>query len=311
MSGTDTHRMKTFLKTLPSTLGVEVVTPLMDGAGYRELVDALFGVSLLGSTNLIIVQDPQFLAQPTHEQSLDTVRQISAIPSGHFLAIVSTKAVDGRTKVAQALKKVATVQSFDAFKEWEGAKFSEWVKGVASQLGIRFHPKALELVVETVGVDTGVARQLIDTVITYDPNQTEITVDTVIEVLGQRVGSYHRLTEALRRQDKVSIATEVFGLASDDPAKVLGIVSATLHQFAIIRFLTEDGRSADEMAKVVERHPYSVKIAMPDLKRAYTLDGMTTILTRLSQLDIGFKSGQLSGDGMAALLVDCLIQPSN
>ena len=300
--GDDAFRVREFAKGLPSKLNVETVDHLPDGASNGSIMDAVLGVSLLGTTKLVVVRDPAFLSAVTSPDSLTMVTQLASIPQGHYLLILSTKTVDGRTKLAQALKKVTEVHEFTSFKEWEGAKVREWLVGQLNGLQRHMPPAAMELLLDTVGKDIGVLQRTLDTLVTY-AGDSPITVDTVTAVVGARSGSFYRLTEALRVKDRKVIFQELLQLEADEDAvRILGTVSATMHQFIMTLELMRQGKTFQEIGGVLERHPFVIQKSVPDIKRHYTIETLAAIIHRLQSLDLGLKSGEISPSGAMALL---------
>lgn len=303
--GDDVFRVGEFVRSLQHRFAVDVVDRMPDGVDNDTLAQSILGVSLLGGRKLIVAKDPACLTQASNPESVRFLESTaSSVPPGHFLVFISTKSVDGRTKAAQFLKKRAETHEFATFKEWELGKAREWLMAQAKARGIGIASDAVDLILDTVGFETGVLDQLLGTLRVYAGGVSRLDVAMVTSVLGTRSGSIFRLTEALRVNLKVQVVTELVALDEDgeEPVKILGIVASTLHQCLVTLEMMGQGRSFQDIGSVLERHPYSIQKTAPELKRAHSVSGLLEMLARLHEIDLAFKSGELSESGMVPLI---------
>ncbi len=307
--GDDLFRVAEFIRVLPQRLKVETVDRLPDGASNEALIQSVLGVSLFGGIKLIVAKDPHCLTSPSSPESSRFIETtFTSIPKGHYLLLVSSKSVDGRTKGAQLLKKLSTVHELTSFKEWESGKVREWLVDRARSKGVAVSPEGVDLMIDTVGFETGGLDQLLNTLAVYAGDGAKIDVPTVMAVLGARSGSIFRLTEALRANAHSIVVNELVALADDgeDAVKILGIVASTIHQCLVTLEMMQQSKSFQDIGTVLERHPYSIQKGAPDLKKYHTVAGLSGVLVRLQSLDLAFKSGQLAEIGMIPLIAGVL-----
>jgi DNA polymerase III delta subunit len=307
--GDDSFRVAEMIRVLPQRLKVETIDRLPDGASNAAVVQSVLGVSLLGGIKLIVSKDPQFLTSPSAPESIRFIEStLAAIPDGHYLLLVSSRSVDGRTKGAQLLKKLATVHELNSFKEWESGKVREWLTERVRSKGIVVSPDGIDLMIDTVGFETGILDQLVNTLAVYAGGSSKIDVSTVMAVLGARSGSIFRLTEALRANAHPVVVKELGALAEDgeDSVKILGIVAATLHQCLVTLEMMRQGKPFQDIGTVLERHPYSIQKGAAELKKHHTVERLSGMLVRLHALDLAFKSGQMAEAGMVPLIAGAL-----
>lgn len=309
LQGDDAYRRAEFAQHHSLKLGVETVDRLPDGASNSLLAQSILGVSLLGDSKLVVAKDPQFLTSPSAPESIRFVETVVAhVPSGHYLLLISSKSVDGRTKAVQALKKCAQVHEFTAFKEWEFGKVREWVLSKVQSRKLSISPSAVDLVIDTIGFDTGLLDQTLETLAVYCLDVGKIEIASVVAVLGARCGSIFRLTEAMRVRKHLEVVKELVALEDEgeDPVKMIGIIGATLHSYLVTLEMLSTGHSFQEIGGVLERHPFSIQKGAPELKKHYTISQLTGMITQLHDLDYLFKSGQLSAKGMMPLMAGVL-----
>ena len=309
LTGDDMFRLNNELKKLTHQSDYEFVDRLPDGASHEQLIQSVLGMSLLGGTKLIVAKDPQFLTQPGAPESLKCIDTICRnLPNEHSLVVVSTKSVDGRTKLAQILKKNAKVHEFSTFKEWEWAKIKEWTESQARSLGVPISDDVIDTLIAAVGTDTGKIAQVLDTLSVYGVGKSQVGLTELEAVMGRKVGSIFRLTEALRRNDLAVIAEELDALEknNDEPVKLMGLVVSTLHAHWMTLLLMSDGGSFADIGSLLERHPYTIQKGFPELKRCHTVDGLGRKLLALSDIDIGFKSGRIAIDTVVPLMIAAL-----
>ena len=89
-----------------------------------------------------------------------------------------------------------------------------------------------------------------------------------------------------------------------DPIQIIGLLANQFHFLFQVKYLYNQSKSHDEIAKILDVHPYRVKIAVSNLYK-YTESDLLHYISRLAVLDKKIKSGQINKSmGLELFLID-------
>lgn len=291
LHGTDAFQVTDALHARIANTDRDIIR--LEGAvPIAELAQHITAQSLFGTASLICFKNPGFLTKKVDDAAalLSLLEQVG--PNGHeLICYLPGKAIDGRLKVAAKLKKMAEVQVFDQFKDWEADKVISWVSQRLKQAGLQAEFQISQALQTIGGVDLQRIDQEIKKLVAYLGETKVVTMADVHALQADAAVSVFDGYEALQRRDAAALSDIVSRLLESgvDPFYILGgLISQTRLYIQILSIV-----SPDAAAKRLGRHPFYIKKLRQNLSRYHDADSLVMIMTQLAEADVMIKSGQL------------------
>lgn len=212
-----------------------------------QLPDLLMGVSLFSTERLVVITD---IAQNSNlwEKLPDWLPRIN---DDIHVVFVDTKP-DKRTTSYKALKAVANPREFPAWTERDTQKAEQWVTERAKQHDIAMDRKAVQYLVQRVGMDQWQLAHALDTLALLDV----ITIEAIDDVIPPNLSeNIFQLFEIALEGKSQQVAQKLDTLAlQEDPYALFALLTSQALTLAAVSFADDDANPAKDFAM----HPFVV-----------------------------------------------------
>jgi DNA polymerase-3 subunit delta len=156
--------------------------------------------------------------------------------------ILEVETLDGRTKLAKALKAKAQCYQFDLIPNWERKTITAEALRRSRSLGLTLTADCLDYLVEAVGNNIGRMQQELELLATYSPTITLETLQVLIPNLAQ---SAFQMADSLRTGDAPSTIKICRGLIQRNihPLEILGALVAQCERWLKVRAALDAGKA--------------------------------------------------------------------
>lgn len=201
----------------------------------------------------------------------------------------------------RALKGVANVAHFKALYPNEVPR---WIETLAKEKGYKIHPKAVQMLADSVGTSLSTASAELDKLSVYVGDREELMGDDVVQATGQtrefNVFELQRMVGERRYSDALRITERLLQQSSNPRGECTKIVSVLSSFFLKLWQLTglQKQRIAEkDMARSVGVSPYFLKDYLGSLKR-YDQSGLDRAISSLLAADFELKGGSQRSERM-------------
>lgn len=213
----------------------------------------------------------------------------------------------GKSKLAQELQKIlAKEQWAKEFASLIGVKLNSWIKTEVAERGGAIGQTAIAYLAQNTGKDTWYANSLIDQLVAYANGKEISLADAQLFLEEKTDDNIFNMVDAIvagNRKLAFKLIEEQRRLGEEE-GHLFGMI---LRQFRILislrdLFNRQENITSDQMAKMLDLHPFVVKKSMPFIKK-YSLDKLKDVYKQLLEIDIKTKTGQAD----QSLLIDLFV----
>ncbi len=296
--GKDSYRINQKIKEI--TKGYEVKNPSglnlinLDLAENRleDFFESAKSSSLIPEKKLIILKnafkaDSEALLKFLKSQNLNERDDV-------ILLIIAFSDFDKNELFEYLIKKPNQVQNFKPLKAYE---VKSWAKQFSNSLGIDLAGEALDFLISNCGLDLWrldcEIRKLADFRIKGVVGRSQVEE---LVVPGANYNIF-RLTDALAKKNKKK-ALEALYAALDNgekPTELLGLLAWQIRN--LLRFKSNPDKSSD-----LKLHPFVLE-KIRESARFFSVDELSAILSKIIDLDLAFKTGDLNEKTALSLLI--------
>lgn len=248
----------------------------------KDIIDDACTISLFEEKKIIIAKNlDKFLKQ---KETKILEEYINNISEGIILILVAEK-LDEKKKIIKDLKKIADVKEFTKNKN-----ISNTVKKMFDDYKIEY--KTIDLLIKLVGNDLRILNQEVEKIKTYKIDKI-ITEQDVLDLASTSDNEdMFDLINYIVNKDKESAFKVYTNLIkrNEEPIK---IIITLANQFRLIyqsKELYKKGNSQDAIAKILNVHPYRVKLSLEKSKN-YSSKILLNYLLKLAEIDSKIKNG--------------------
>lgn len=258
------------------------------------LVQAIQSTTLFEPQKLLLVDWKPFIANFPEDEKLQKMlfTALETCPETITVVFRARGKVDLRKKAAKWLQKNAKVQEFKAYAPWEKDKIKGWVINRSIAKGKRIGPEAVELLIETTGLNLHLLDQEIQKLVVYKDKEKEITVKDVQALASPgEIGTFE-LIDLLRKKDIKRALVLLNKLKNEtEPIAVLGLIVAQFRLYLQISQAQRNGIAMQAVARKVGKKIFYLEQLAKDLRR-YSLEKLKSIYLQLQSADLAIKTGQ-------------------
>ena len=270
-----------------------------------QLIQLTQSTGLFASKSLIILKNPFFLFKKCDSKDEKVLEKLFKTHQNEdvSLLIYATQHLDQRKKFVTLLKKQARMQQFNAFKDWEQNKVLQWIQQRLKSKKKSITQDALFALEQLSGGSLEQCNAEINTLLVFVNDKETITIDDINALSGDSKATPYQLTEALKKRQysTVHTITTILLANQEDPIKLMGLIISSFRLYYMITYLKQKRQNADQMAKVLRKNTYFIKLIAQEL--TYSLSELKTNLSILAEKDIEIKKGIMKAD----LALECAI----
>ncbi len=262
---------------------------------------------MMAERQVVIVKEAQEIADLNTEKGQQLLEAYAQrpVPSTILVLAYKHKTLDGRRALAKTLDKTALL--VDCKKLYDD-KIPGWVAAFVQEQGYRIHPKAAQLLADSIGNDLSRLSSEVDKLLINFPPKTEITADHVQQFVGiSKEYNVFELQNALIRRDALK-ANQIIRYFAANPKNnhPLQIVAALFSFFTKLLLLhSQADRSEGGVARVLGVNPFFVKDYLL-AAQAYPLPKVTKIIYYLRIADLQAKGVDAGSMDEAAILQELI-----
>jgi len=216
-----------------------------------------------------------------------------------ILLIIAFNNSDKSRLFEYLIKKPNQAQNFKPLKAYE---IKSWAKQFSNSLGIDFTGEALDFLISNCGLDLWrfdcEIRKLADFSAGGGKIKSIISRSQVEELTVPNANyNVFRLTDALAKKNKKK-ALEALYVALDNgekPTELLGLLAWQIRN--LLRFKSNPDKSSD-----LKLHPFVLE-KIRESARFFSIDELNAILSKIIDLDLAFKTGDLNEKTALSLLI--------
>ena len=206
-----------------------------------RLPDLLMGMSLFSSERLVIISD---ISQNSTlwEKLPDWLERIN---DDIHLVLIDAKP-DKRTTSYKVLKAAATMQEFPAWSDRDTQKAEQWVDARAKSLGVSMDRRAVQHLVQRVGLDQWQLAHALDTLSLLDA----VTIETIDSVVPPNLHEniFQLFETALEGKSQQVVATLKTLALHEDPYALFALLTSQALSLAAVTYAEDDANPAKDFA---------------------------------------------------------------
>ncbi len=278
----------------------DMLEKLPENTPLPALLEKVSTVSLFGGAKVFWIKNPTFLSAAASETDTDAISQLTKVlpQTGHQLIVVMVgKSLDSRKKIVQLLKKMADIDEYKSFKEWELPQIQEWARVQAERRGKKLAPDAAQALIEICKTDLGLLAGELEKLTLYCADKPQIEKADVIASGPPHSGSIFELSEAMRHRHRAKLleAGERLLKNGEDPIAMIGLLAANLRLYIQCLEAVQQRKPPAEIAQKTGKNPYFIQRLLRDLGRHYTVQTLIRAFGILHETDLQIKTGKRAG----------------
>ncbi|HOO67999.1 MAG TPA: DNA polymerase III subunit delta [Bacilli bacterium] len=270
-----------------------------------KVIDDLNTVSLFSSKKVILLNDCYFLTAKKYdiEHKIDDfLTFISGNNENILILSLKEDSIDKRKKIVKEIEKNAEVKVFNKLNESELIKY---IKDYCKNNGYNIDIASINLIIEKLNDDLYIITNELDKLFLYKDNDKNITVSDIETCISKMINAnIFDFIDAITKRN-IDKALELYDdliLINEEEIKLIIILA---NQFRLIyqtKEMYKDGYSEYDISKLLEVHPYRVKLAKNiDVSSSDALK----YLRKLGYLDQQIKTGEINKEeGLKKFILD-------
>lgn len=259
----------------------------------ETIIDDCMTISLFSDKKGIIVYNSNiFTAKKNNiEQNIGVLEQyLNNINPNTILIFTSYEdKIDERKKIVKSFKNIINIKKFS-----NDTNINNIVKDMFKDYQI--NNSTINLLIDRVGKNLTILSQEVDKIITYKNEDKNISDSDIIMLTNKNFDiDIFALIEAIITKDKSKALNIYYEMLkyNEEPIKIIVMLA---NQFRIIyqaKEMYKKGYTESDIAQNLGIHPYRIKLAL-NKAREYSSSSLVNYLSKLSDLDIGIKTGNIN-----------------
>lgn len=279
LTGSNSFEMNQALEQLAQGFDGDISRADGSELTFEKLIDLSSSLSLFSEKRMVIVRDLSS-NKPLWSMLGDNLERVS----DDIHVVLVEQGIDKRTATYKRLQKTASVKDFVAWGERDIGKAESWVGQQSQQLGMRLDKKSVQLLVRRVGLDQWQLYHALEKLAVLDTVNEQVIEDTIEAQASENV---FELLDAALKGDAKKVVKTITGLQlSEDPYRVLGLLSSQAFQLATLAVGTEPSAT---VAKDIGAHPF-VLSRMSSQANRLGRSGAKKVIAALAEADTDSKS---------------------
>ena len=252
----------------------------------KDIIDDACTVSLFSDKKIVIINNFDGIFKIDDKLLDEFDKFIHNISDDVVLILVCSK-LDERKKFTKELKKLCTVKEFNKNKN-----ISNIVRSMFLDYKIDY--STVDLFIKTVGNDLMILNQEAIKLMTYKDDKIINRDDIFLLCSGDSNDDIFDLVNCVVNKDKDG-AMRIYSNLIKSNEEPIKIIITLANQFRLIyqcKELYKKGNSEDSISKILDIHPYRVKLAL-EKSKSYSSKVLLNYLLQLGDIDNNIKSGNV------------------
>ncbi len=269
---------------------------------FARLSDAIEAPPMFSEYKLVEWRYADF--SKMHEEELSALEELCAHHEDYPHTVLAISAIPGSVNFGtgkKAGKLVDRLSGFDflRFERSSDKQLYSWLERHFAASGLKLSLSAAMAMVKTVGHSMDTLKGEVDKLSAYvlSHGGREISIDDVKEVCPSiPENDTFAFSNALceRNRAKAFLALEEMRAQRVEPVVIFSMISRAYTELLDIMLLLKDGKSREDISKILEMNIYKVGIYVNNSKK-HTTEHLCRVVAALSAADAGMKSGGITG----------------
>jgi DNA polymerase-3 subunit delta len=284
---------------------------VLDGreTSAETVVRSAMTLPLMTATRLVAVRHAEALG--ARDAPVVQAYARNPNPSSCLLLLADESLETGRDRKPHWLLAAVPASGIVTVPQRRERGLSDWLRQRAAAEGLAVSDEAARLLVEWVGDDAAaLLGEVRKAALAGGSANRTVGVKEVEAVVGEhRVAEVFALSRAIERRDVgQALRTLERVLQTEEPLRVLGLLTSEARVAWTIHDLASRGQSEDAVARAVRRPGYVVRARLAALKGA-TATGLRATLERCWEVERRLKSGGNAEPELAVLVAELCAGP--
>jgi DNA polymerase-3 subunit delta len=259
--------------------------------GLNQVMTPVFGMG----ERLVWLVDTNLCQQCSEAILTELQRTLPVIPNTSHLLLTTSKKPDSRLKATKLIKQYAQVKEFNLIPPWETEKLIAKVKETAQAKAVKLTPKAIELLVDSVGNNTRQLFNELDKLSLYNQAGNQpIDEKAIASLVICNTQNSLKLADAIvvgNVEQALGLVRDLINL-NEPPLKIVATLVGKFRTWLIIKLMEEAGnRDNKAIADAAEiGNPYRVKYLQREIANLSSQQLMNA-LPLLLDLEYSLKRG--------------------
>jgi DNA polymerase-3 subunit delta len=252
----------------------------------------------VGSRKLIIAKDAGFFTGAKDSSKLEhRIERLAEYLKSpvDFSIIVFTVNADKLDERKKLVKSVIELKGNIPFQAMSADDLTHWVRRQADKHKIVFEDGADQTLIQNCNGNLQAISGELSKLSIYAGAGQVVTRDSVDQLVARSMEQniFLMIEEMVKlRLDKALAIYYELLKHKEEPIKILALMARQFRNMLLIKQLSNQGYTQQQLASSLSLHPYAVKIAA-DQARAYDVEKLKLAVTRLAEADYQMKTGQI------------------
>lgn len=262
----------------------------LDETSLNFILDDAETYSLFDENKIIIVENAYiFTGKKGPEQNIANLEKYLANPNPSTVLIFSviTDKLDERKKIVKTAKKIGQV------KQLEVRDCAHFVKDLFEPYTVNSND--IDLLIKRVGNNIDILNNEITKIKLYKGEEHTITTDDIMSLTTQTIDTdIFKFIDNIISNNKSQVLETYNELIKigEEPIKIIVMLANQFRLMYQVKGLTRKGYSEKDIAKMLDIHPYRVKLALGKSK-SFSDNKILNTLSQLADLDCKIKKGEI------------------
>ncbi len=277
-----------------------------DGAeiDFAELTDAVKAPPMMSEFKLVEWRHADF--SKMRESDLAALEELAEVQAEHSYTVLVFSAIAGSFDFGRLPKKPSNLLtrlggSFDIlrFERSTDRQLYAWLGRHFTAEGIKVTLPVVTAMVDRVGHSMDMLKCEVDKLCAYAKanKRDAVTVEDIVEVCSSLPENEdYAFDNAIleRNRQKAFSALEEMKMKRVDPIAVFAMMQKKYNELFDIMLLLKQGLGKEDIAALLKMNPYKLGIILAASKK-HTAERLGELLSELARMDVGLKSGGISG----------------
>lgn len=270
----------------------------IDMSSILELIET--SPMMFGNLLVEIHSTSLFLRGKTENEKLlnRLIDDIKSLPDNIYVVFVCVlpkdddKKVDSAKKLVKAIKEAGEIKEYTGFKFYDTQKVVDWIIKTAKSKKLIISQENAALLQSYVGMDLRTLDSELEKIKTYILPSNEVNKTDIIKLSQDNEDAFLVLDLWLKNEKVKSIEELGKLLQKKYPQEIVALFQTTIKRWLRIK-LEAEYSNADEIGKIIGKHPFFVKNELTKLRDA-SKEKLLNLRKDLNKAEFQMKSGDIS-----------------
>lgn len=262
----------------------------LENTSINLIIEDAETYSMFDDKKIIIIENSYiFTGKKGTEQNIELLENYfnNYNPDTILIFTVISEKLDERKKIVKQINKVGQVKNLvtSDIRLFVKNNFEDY----------KINNNDIDLLIERVGNNLSILNNEIDKIKTFKNSDKQITTNDILELTTKSVDTdiFKFIDNIIskNKSDVLETYDELIKLG-EEPIKIIVMLANQFRLMYQVKGLTRKGYSEKDIAKILDIHPYRVKLSLGKSKN-FSDTSLLNILKQLADLDSDIKKGKI------------------